>query len=195
MLAQYTFLFAAMQAGFAAAVGNSVVSNRCDHDVYVSSVSKNQAAPFVKIPARSQWKQAFNTCDGCATSLKVSNTDELVAGAHTQLEYTVAGGQLWYDISLVNCAEGQDGAACPGWDKGLSINTTESACGNTQCQGSTFCTASAYFVDTPLLKLGTAEPVFTCPGAGLNMDLVYTLCSDEAPIKRSIAGRLSVDAM
>jgi len=195
MLAKYTLLFAAMQAGFAAAIGNSIVSNRCSHDVYVSSVSQNIAAPMVNIPARTQWKQPFNACEGCATSLKISNTDQIVAGAHTQLEYTITAGQLWYDISLVDCATGQSGQDCPGWDKGLAINTTESACGTTQCQGSTFCTASAYFVDQPLIKLGTPEPVFTCPGAGLGMDLVYTLCSDEAPMKRSIAGRLSIDAM
>lgn len=195
MLAKYTLLFAIMQAGLAAALGNSVVSNRCSHDVYVFSVSQNKAAPAVKIPARSQWKQAINACEGCATSLKISNTDECVGGEHVQFEYAVAANQLWYDISLVDCAKGESGENCPGWTKGYSINATDDKCGKTQCDGSTFCTASAYFVDQPLIKLGTPEPVFTCPGAGLDMDLVYTLCSDEEPIKRSIAGRLSIDAM
>lgn len=193
MLAKYTLLFAAMQAGLAAA-GNAVVANRCSHDVYVFSVVPGKASPAVKIPARSQWKQPINAGEGLPTSLKISNTEQIVQGAHTQFEYTVAGNSLWYDISLVDCAQGQSGENCPGWSQGYSITSNDEKCGTTQCEGGSFCTDSAYFVDQPLIKLGTREPVFTCPGAGTGMDLIYTLCSDEAPIKRSIAGRLSIDA-
>jgi hypothetical protein len=44
-----------------------------------------------------------------------------------------------------------------------------------------------------MLKLGLEEPVFTCPGAGTGMDLNMKVCADEAPLTRSIAGRMLVD--
>jgi hypothetical protein len=194
MYAKYTLLFAALQ-GLTAAIGNAVVSNRCPYDVYVSSVSQNKAGPMVKIPSRTQYKAPLNACEGCATALKISKTNKIVGGHHTQLEYVVAANQLWFDISLVDCANGNSGANCPGWDMGLAVDSPEPKCGKSSCKGSTFCPAQAYFVDQPLIKQGVLEPVFTCPGAGLNMDLVYKLCADEAPIKRSLAGRLLADTI
>jgi len=194
MLFKNTLFFAAaLQAGLAAALGNAIISNRCPYDVYVFTVSSNQPSPGVKIPARTQYKQQLKACDGCNTSFKISKTNQVVAGAHTQFEYTVAANQLWYDISLVDCAKGESGANCPGWDKGLAVDASDSKCGKTACKGGAFCPAQAYFVDQPLIKQGVAEPVFTCPGAGLEMDLTYKLCNDEAPLKRSIAGRLLAD--
>ncbi|KAF2826213.1 hypothetical protein CC86DRAFT_370284 [Ophiobolus disseminans] len=184
---------AALQAGLAAAVGNAIISNRCPYDVYVFSVSQLINSAPIKVPARSQYKEQIKNCNGCNTSFKVSKTDKVVGGAHTQFEYTVAGNQLWYDISLVDCAKGEDGANCPGWDKGLAVDSTGSTCGKSACKGGSFCPAQVYFVDQPLIKQGVQEPVFTCPGAGLDVDVTYKLCNDEAPLKRSIAGRLLAD--
>lgn len=187
-----TLFFAALQASLAAAVGKAVISNRCSYDVYVWPTIVGKQASMIKIPARTQHKEplpAYNT----NLSFKISKTTQIVPGAHTQFEYTIADGQLWFDISLVDCAKGNSGASCPGWDKGLSADTNAASCGKFACGAGKFCPDQAYFVDQPLIKQGVLEPVTTCPGAGLNIDLTFKLCSEAAPLKRSIAGRLTTE--
>lgn len=70
---------------------------------------------------------------------------------------------------------------------------TKGACGRINCGGGSYCPTQAYYVDTPLQKLGIPEPVFGCGTAGTGMDLFMKVCSDETPLKRSIAGRVVVD--
>jgi hypothetical protein len=68
-------------------------------------------------------------------------------------------------------------------------------CGAIECKPGEYCPKQAYFVDTPLSKLGIAEPVFGCGDAGLGMDLYMIMCNEDPKIgdKRSIAGRLAVE--
>jgi hypothetical protein len=191
MFSKTTILFAALQATLAAA-GNAIISNRCSYDIWVWSVVPGSSSASIYIPAGTQHTEAMRS--GSPTSFKISKSNQLVSGKHTQFEYSIINNQLWYDISFVNCASGQSSANCPGADGGLSMSSPNSACGSVNCAPGSYCPTQAYFVDQPMLKLGLQEPVFTCPGAGANMDLNMRVCAGSAPTKRSIAGRLLVDA-
>jgi hypothetical protein len=191
MFSKTTILFAALQATLAAA-GNAIISNRCSYDIWVWSVVPGSSSSAIYIPAGTQHSEAMRS--GSPTSFKISKTNQLVGGKHTQFEYSIINNQMWYDISFVNCAQGESSANCPGADGGLAMSSPNSACGSVNCAPGSYCPSQAYFVDQPMLKLGLQEPVFTCPGAGANMDLNMKVCADSAPTKRSIAGRLLVDA-
>lgn len=173
-----------------AMAGNAVVSNRCHYDIWVWSVNSAGSSGPIHVPARSLHSEPFCTT---GTSFKVSKTNSLVAGAHTQFEYTIANNLVWFDISLVDCAKGKDASACPGHTEGLAMDSPNAACGHIKCAGGNYCPTQAYFVDTPKQKLGLAEPVFSCPGAGTDMNLYMKMCADNAPMKRSLAGRLLTD--
>lgn len=189
-----TLLFAAMQASLALA-GNAVLSNRCSYDVWVWSVDQKGSSAAIHVPARSKYTEPLrSTCEGCGTSLKVSKTNQLSGGTQTQFEYSIVNNQVWYDISFVDCASGQSADSCPGHDKGLSMIGSDSACGKAVCKSGTYCPEMSYYVDFPMAKLGMQDPVFTCPGKGTGVDIVMTVCSDEASLKRSVAGRVMVDA-
>lgn len=190
MFSKSTIILGALQATLAAA-GNAIISNRCNYDIWVWSVGQGSSSEAIHVPARAQHTEAMRS--GSPTSLKVSKTDALVAGKHTQFEYSIVNNQLWFDISFVNCANGESSASCPGADAGLSMSSPNSACGSVHCAGGSYCPSQAYFIDQPMLKLGLEEPVFTCPGAGTDMDLNMKVCADEAPLTRSIAGRMLVD--
>jgi hypothetical protein len=196
MFAKIAFLTAALQASLAVA-GNSIIKNQCNYDVWVWSVDQGSYSSAIHVPARSQYTEPFkNHCNGCGTSLKVSKSNQIVGGAHTQFEYSIVNGQIWYDISFVDCAAGQSADKCPGHAEGLSMNSPNAACGTAHCAAGSYCPTQAYYVDFPMQKLGLEDPVFTCPGvqAG-NMDLAMVVCSDGgASVKRSIAGRLLMDA-
>lgn len=192
MLSKTILAIAALQAGFAAA-GNAIISNRCNYDIWVFSMDQSYSTGAIHVPARSQYSEPFrSSCNGCGTSVKISKTNQIVDGQHTQFEYTITNNQLWYDISFVNCAQGSSASNCPGHDGGLAMDSPNSACGKANCGSGSYCPTQAYYVDFPLKKLGLQDPVFTCPGAGTGMDLYMKVCSDAAPIKRSIAGRLEV---
>lgn len=73
------------------------------------------------------------------------------------------------------------------------MDSPNAACGRISCAPGSYCPTQAYFVDTPVQKLGLAEPVFACPGASTNLDLYMKMCANQAPIKRSVAGRLMAE--
>jgi hypothetical protein len=188
MLSKISLVLVALQASLAVA-GNAIVSNRCPYDIWLFSTSANNFESAIHIPARSQHSEPFSSSP---TSLKISNSSQLVGGAHTQFEYSLINNQIWYDISFVDCAKGQSAGSCPGHDLGLAIDSNDSKCGKIDCKAGSYCPTQVYYVDQPKLKMGIEEPVFTCPGAGSGMDLYMKVCSGEASLKRSIAGRLEM---
>lgn len=187
MLAKFTLAIAAMQVGLAAA-GNAIVNNRCNYDIYVWSVGAGYGTNAIHVPARSQYSEPFQ---GTGMSLKVSKSDQ--CNQPTQFEYSIVNNQVWYDISFVDCAKGEDASACVGHTEGLTMKGSSSSCGAIDCGAGKYCPSQAYYVDQPLIKLGIEEPVYTCQGAGTDMDLSMTVCSGEDSLKRSIAGRVSVE--
>ncbi|KNG51124.1 bys1 domain-containing protein [Stemphylium lycopersici] len=185
-----TTLLMAFQAGLALA-GNAILTNRCDEDVYVWSVGPGRNSGLIKVPARDQHTEPLYNV---GTSLKLSSSTELLNGHHTQFEYSLAGGKLWYDISFVNCAQGETASSCPGHVDGLKMYGSNSECGTADCAAGSYCPSESYYVDQPLIKLGLKEPVFSCPlSLGSNIDLHMVVCTNKPSLKRSIAGRVAVD--
>lgn len=194
MLSRLVLVATALQAGFATAIGNAIVSNRCAYDIWLWSVDQGHSSPPIHVPARTKYTEPLRSaCNGCGSSLKISKTDQLVNGKHTQFEYSIADSNIWYDISFVDCAKGESASNCPGHDKGLAMDSPEQACGKVHCAAGSYCPTQSYYVDQPKQKLGLDEPVFGCLGKGTGMDLYMKVCSDEAPLKRSVAGRMAFD--
>jgi hypothetical protein len=187
MLSKIILAAVALQAGLATA-GNAIVSNRCSYDIYLWSVGGGSSSNAIHVPARSQYTEPFQNTP---KALKICTTDSCTQP--TQFEYSIVNNQLWYDISFVDCASGQDASKCPGHAEGLAMSSSHSACPNIDCSAGSYCPSQAYYVDQPLIKLGIQEPVYTCQGAGTDMDLSMTVCSGETPLKRSIAGRVAID--
>ncbi|RMZ67137.1 bys1 domain-containing [Pyrenophora seminiperda CCB06] len=185
MLSKLSLSVVAMQASLAMA-GNAILSNRCSYDVWVWSVSGKSVAP-IHVPSRSQHTEPLTNT---GTSLKICKSSELAAGKHTQFEYTPANGQMWYDISFVDCAQGKSASDCPGHDEGLTMRGSNSQCGSIDCAAGSYCPKQAYYVPQPLLTLGIEEPVFNCPGT--DVDIYMTVCSGQESLKRSVAGRMEV---
>lgn len=173
-----------------ALAGNAILSNRCPYDIWLWSVAPSGSSAPIHVPPHSQYSEPFRTT---GTSFKISKTDQLLGGAHTQFEYSIVDNRIWFDVSLVDCAHGQDASACPGHAEGLAMDSPNKACGRAECAPGSYCPTQAYFVDTPVQKLGLPEPVFSCPGAGTELNLYMKMCSGEAPIKRSLAGRLMAE--
>jgi hypothetical protein len=146
MFSKSTILFAALQASLAAA-GNAIISNRCSYDIWVWSVQPGSSSAPIYIPARGQYSEPMKS--GSPTALKVSKSNALEAGKHTQFEYSIVNNELWFDISFVNCANGQSSSSCPGADGGLTMSSPNSACGSINCAANSYCPSQAYFVDQP----------------------------------------------
>jgi len=194
MLAKLSFLAAATEADLAIAIGNKVISNRCSYNIWLWGVDQDYDSGPIHIPARTKYSKPFRSaCNSCGSSLKISKSNNLISGAHTKFEYSLPDVDIWYDISFVDCIKGGSASDCPSHDVGLSMESPEEACGKAHCDAGNHFPNHAYYVDLLLQKPGLKEPVFTCPGKGTDMDHDMEVCSDEAPLKRSIAGRVVVD--
>ncbi|KAF2464563.1 uncharacterized protein BDR25DRAFT_296495 [Lindgomyces ingoldianus] len=180
-----------------AALGTAIVSNRCDHDIWLWSVDERTNKGPIKIPKRSKYSEPMrNPCNGCGISLKISNSNQLQGGKQTQFEYAIANNQIYYDISFVDCAKGNNADNCPGHAHGLRIDSPQKSCGVLNCASGAYCVHDAYYVDDPLAKMGIKAPVLGCGPGKTNMDLYFKVCSDMAPLKRevsSVAGRIVVE--
>lgn len=193
MLGPLAFTVVALQAGLAAA-GNAVFSNRCGYDVWIWSMAEGISGSAVHVAAGSDYSEPIRNSAVGGTSVKVSKTNQLIGGAQTQFEYSTVGGQMWYDISFVDCASGDSADSCPGHDGGLTMDSPNGSCQPAVCGAGSYCPEQAYYVDVPTAKLGMQDPVFGCPGAGTDMDINMIMCSGSSSKKRSIAGRIIIDA-
>ncbi|CAI6327684.1 unnamed protein product [Periconia digitata] len=179
--------------------GEAVLENRCSYDIWAWSVdSVTGSTEAIQIPKRTTYREPVRKItlpDGnsAGVSVKISNTEMLQAKHHTQFEYTIKNDRLWYDLSFVDCALDKSSANCPGAEKGLKMDFSEKKCKIPYCPPGQYCPTQSYFVDTPVQKLGIPEPTFNCDDAGTSMNIYMHVCADEKPIKRSIAGRITMD--
>lgn len=95
-------------AGFAAtaaaAQGSAIVNNNCDYPVYISYVEGGVTpdAPKTVSANTGSWSESYvNTQNGGGWSIKISK-EESQSGDILQYEYTLAGEQVYFDMSLVN---------------------------------------------------------------------------------------------
>ncbi|KAF2108299.1 hypothetical protein BDV96DRAFT_504648 [Lophiotrema nucula] len=164
--------------------GNAVIYNFCEYDLWMWATrgakkgEVAQAPTMTKLPAGNAY--AFDglqpLCDGeCGMSVKISKTEQQVDV--TQFEYAVtANNMTYYDISFVDCVNGNDASKCPGWDQGLIVTGGEgwdASCERLECAAKEVCDKSAYFVSLDKFK-GAIHPVRTCAAKwGLN----YAACA------------------
>jgi hypothetical protein len=125
-------------------------------------------------------------------ALKIGK-DAGAAYAHgvTQFEYTISD-RYWYDISFIDCVNGQDGKKCPGWAGGVKITAQGKDCAVAQCAPGAYCNkGGAYF--QPKDDLATKS----CGPGSKSGDITMTLCSAKKVAAfaktRSIAGRLEYE--
>jgi hypothetical protein len=108
-----------------AALGNSVVVNNCGAPMYLWAVDYDHPSPSrIKIASGGRHSAVFRKpSNGGGVSLKVSKTQTL--SQITQFEYTVSGNQIYYDISWVDCANGQNADNCPGHGGGVRAKCSD----------------------------------------------------------------------
>ena len=148
-----------------------------------------------------------NDCGG--VSMKVW-ADESFTGPLTQLEYTIvpSQGELWYDISYVNCAkkpDGEinsigsmadrpetmptDGSACPGHAYGMSVSSNAPNSDKYHCKPNDYCPDQIYFVDSYAAhKMTVKEPTARCGDQNMSSDVTFEICNyDFAYPKRGVS--------
>ncbi|KAE8383768.1 blastomyces yeast-phase-specific protein [Aspergillus bertholletiae] len=87
----------------AAAVGNAVVKNSCDHPVYLWSVG-GSVGPKQTIEAGGSYSEPFRHDDASGgISLKITTVDNGLYNGSPQLNYayTLDNAGVWYDMSDV----------------------------------------------------------------------------------------------
>lgn len=166
-------------AGNSSSGGRAIVINQCDFDVYVWSVDADRAPsnPTDCIAASGgTYEEGYHIPSVGGVAIKLSKGDHLGPDVHiTQLEYTLAGN-IWYDISNVDCTT----VDCPFQPYGMSMRAGED-CPVVKCNAGDMTCREAYtrFNDDWATK--------SCDASA---DVVMTLCSAQ-PEKRSYGARVN----
>ncbi|KAF2792593.1 hypothetical protein K505DRAFT_338561 [Melanomma pulvis-pyrius CBS 109.77] len=179
MLSFSSFSAIALQALIGSALaGNAIINNHCGYDVHLLSTSTNAQSV---IPAGQTFVEGLT--GGAGKSLKLAK-DPAGFWAHgiTQFEYTVTD-TLWYDISLIDCANGNDAGGCPGHEGGIRLEATGDGCAVAECAANSYCPDQAYFVWNDDLATKSCGP------GQAGGDVTMTLCSG-AGMKKRVAGRI-----
>lgn len=140
------------------------------------STATNHQGPLAK---GATFSEALN---GHASLKIAKNPAALWAHGITQFEYSVTD-RLWYDISLIDCTNGQDASNCPGHEGGIRLAASGGQCAVAECPAGAYCPDQAYFVFNN--DLATKS----CQAGQAGGDITMTLCSGKKA-KRTIAGRI-----
>lgn len=132
--------------GLATAVnasGKAIINNNCDYDVYLwpVSVDSSPSLPTIISGNGGHWSQPYQTCTTGGMSLKLASTNDISLGI-TQFEYTLEPGNIWYDISNVNCLPFGKGD-CPFAAGGMTLESG-SGCPVATCEGGNATCHDAY---------------------------------------------------
>ncbi|KAF2466122.1 uncharacterized protein BDR25DRAFT_190795, partial [Lindgomyces ingoldianus] len=146
--------------------GNATILNSCSYPLYIWSQDSASSAPSSTplLPNTIYREPLRAPCLHCGVSLKISK-NPLHADQITQFEYSLSDDAVWYDISLIDCVEGDDASHCPGHEAGLQVvaGTNDYGCGKMECKPGETCKESVYYVPVP----GQKQPVGRCNrGAG-----------------------------
>ncbi|MCJ1432427.1 hypothetical protein MMC27_001783 [Xylographa pallens] len=153
-----------------AQASSATVKNDCAFPVYLWSVGDSSSDMVTIEPYGTPYSEDYHTrADGGGIAIKMStiiNSEEIV----TQLEYTLTGNQLWYDVSNVN--------GFPFSADGLTLVPSDSSCREVTCPAGEGACHAAYTVYND--DYATAECVSTT-------DLTMTLCPSASPTERDAA--------
>ncbi|KAF2113842.1 hypothetical protein BDV96DRAFT_118406 [Lophiotrema nucula] len=196
------------------APGQAIVKNNCGFDVYMQAINPGWWRPSqggFKLGAGQTYVEQMRYCESdCGgVSMKVW-ADSTFSGPLTQLEYTIvpSAGELWYDMSYVNCAKKADGeinsigsfadrpetmptdaSACPGHAHGMSVSSNAPNSDRFHCKPNEYCPSQIYFVDSYVAhNMPMKEPTARCGNQNMNSDVTFEICKyDFAYPKRSVS--------
>lgn len=161
---QYTTIAsAALVALPFASAGKANIYNKCDFDVTAWSVTSvpQSVGDAIHIKAGSSYSEEYKQVASGGVSLKIVNTTEATVPpqAHImQFEYTDASGNIWYDISNVDCS----GDSCPFARYGWYMDSSDASCPTRSCEADAEACTGAYLVwndDINTLACGNSQDI------------------------------------
>lgn len=136
------------------------IFNYCKYDLWVGPYFGNILAEVEHVPAGGKFDWQLTTAsDGSGNNLKVSKVKDNFTHP-VQIEYTVASGRVWYDISLIDClgrtgemkrgkvVRNGDTRACAGHEAGLQLGNANAM--TFQCGPGVWCDDQAYMYEVSL---------------------------------------------
>lgn len=141
-----------------------IVNNYCDYDIYYQILDGPTTAGNGVIKAGIPLQQPLS-----ATVLKASKTPPKngVLNSPALIEYGNPDGNIYYDLSLINCITNGDVSACPGHEAGLQMGGPQSK--TFQCAPGAWCDDQVYMYQENLCKV--QNPVSATPATnGLTVD-------------------------
>ncbi|KAF2835983.1 hypothetical protein M501DRAFT_277294 [Patellaria atrata CBS 101060] len=160
--------------------GRAIVINQCDFDVYLWSIDADRVSskPTTCITkSGGTYEERYRVPSTGGVSMKLAKADHLGPDVHiTQFEYTLAGN-IWYDISNVDCTT----VACPFQSYGMTMRAG-SGCPVVRCHAGDMTCREAYT---------EWNDDWASKACDATSDVVMTLCSEQpAPEKRGYGARV-----
>ncbi|KAJ4355578.1 uncharacterized protein N0V89_003598 [Didymosphaeria variabile] len=136
--------------------GKVTLKNNCDYDVTYDNLcpcgtSDNSGT----ISAGSTWTDSIADCGSGNTALKVYKDG---SSKPMQFEYGLVSGNVWYDMSFIDCLSGSDDfsqCAGAGWSMGAI-----GSCPTYSCTGGSHCCTQGYC--DPTATAATEQPNAGC---------------------------------
>ncbi|KAF2439183.1 hypothetical protein P171DRAFT_490617 [Karstenula rhodostoma CBS 690.94] len=136
--------------------GKVTLKNNCDYDVtYEQLCPCGSSDGSGTISAGSTWSDSISDCAGGNTALKVYSAS---TSKPMQFEYGLQSGNIWYDMSFIDCISGSDDfSQCAGsaWSIG-AVGT----CQTYACSGGSECCIQGYC--DPTASAAAVQPAFGC---------------------------------
>jgi len=122
-----------------ASAARAYIKSFCKFPVYMHAIdAQRKDTRHSKIlNYGDEYSEPYHTPSFGGVSLKLSKTPALVDGTYTQFEYTLIGGQIWYDGSNVNCPTA---SMCPFYETGVYLEASIPSCPVRTCPLNQPCT-------------------------------------------------------
>lgn len=133
------------------------VYNFCSYDLWLEPHVGPRVEIVEHVAANGIYSRPFQAADeGLGINLKVSKT-EANFEKPVQIEYSVTGSTIWYDISLIDClgktgelkyekpVRNGDTSACAGHEAGLQLGNAQAK--SFQCGAGVWCDDQAYLYE------------------------------------------------
>ncbi|KAF9736476.1 hypothetical protein PMIN06_006603 [Paraphaeosphaeria minitans] len=138
------------------------LKNNCDYDVtYDQLCPCGSSDGSGTISAGSTWSDSISDCTGGNTALKLFKDG---GSKPMQFEYGLQSGNVWYDMSFIDCVSGSDDfSQCAGSAWSMSA---VGSCPSYSCSGGSECCIQGYC--DPTASAASEQPVGAC---GVNQGL------------------------
>lgn len=132
----------------AANPGGVFLKNNCGYDVTYAVMNPCGGSDSGTISAGSSWDGTLTSCSSGNTALKIYKDG---SNKPMQFEYGLINGNVWYDMSFIDCVSGSDDfsqCAGAGWSMGcIGDCPTFSCSGGSECCTQGYCDPTASAVD------------------------------------------------